>query len=77
MAVNVYASDYTVVDGCVLTLADTRVRAGALEGMKEIAAALRAGDAPRAGRAMLNQLERARHALVDRTNIETPTMTGG
>lgn len=61
----------------VLTLADTRVRAGALEGMKEIAAALRAGDAPRAGRAMLNQLERARHALVDRTNIETPTMTGG
>jgi len=55
----------------VLTLADGTVRAGALEGMKRIAAALSAGDAAGAGRAMLEQLERAKRALVDRMDIAT------
>ncbi len=55
----------------VLTLADTAVRAGALAGMQQIASALCAGDAAAAGRAMLEQLERAKRALVDRMDIET------
>ena len=61
----------------VLTLADAAVRAGALAGMKEIAAALRAGDGAGAGRAMREQLERARRALVDRMRIETAVVNGG
>jgi DNA-binding GntR family transcriptional regulator len=61
----------------VLTLADTKVRSGALEGMKEIAGALRAGDARRAGRAMLEQLERARRALAERMNFESRAVTSG
>ena len=55
----------------VLTLADTAVRAGALEGMQQIAAALSAGNAAAAGRAMLGQLERAKRALVDRMDVAT------
>ena len=46
-----------------LTLADSDVRAGALAGMREIAAAVRAGDAAEAARAMQAQLERAKRAL--------------
>lgn len=55
----------------VLTLADPDVRAGALEGMKQIASALCSGDAAAAGRAMLEQLERAKRALVDQMDIAT------
>ena len=55
----------------LLTLADPAVRAGALEGMTRIAAALRTGDAAAAGRAMLEQLERARRALVERMDVAT------
>jgi DNA-binding GntR family transcriptional regulator len=61
----------------LLTLADTAVRAGALAGMKEIAAALRAGDGAAAGKAMREQLERARRALVDQMTIEAPVVNGG
>ena len=55
----------------VLTLADTAVRAGALAGMQQIASALCAGEAAAAGCAMLEQLERAKRALVERKDIET------
>lgn len=74
-AIGVYADHVRSLR--VLTLADNAVRAGALEGMKEIAAALRAGNARDAGRAMREQLERARRALVDRMNIETAALNGG
>lgn len=74
-AIGVYADHVRYLR--VLTLADTAVRAGALEGMQEIAAALRAGNAADAGRAMLEQLERARRALVSRMDLETLAMNGG
>jgi len=74
-AIGVYADHVRYLR--VLTLADNAVRAGALEGMKEIAAALRAGDAAEAGRAMLEQLERARRALASRMDTETLAVNGG
>ncbi len=74
-AIGVYADHVRYLR--VLTLADTAVRAGALEGMKEIAAALRSGDAVNAGRAMREQLERARRALASRKDIELSAMNGG
>ncbi len=74
-AIGVYADHVRYLR--VLTLADTAVRAGALEGMKEIAAALQAGNATGAGRAMREQLERARRALATRMDTETLAMNGG
>lgn len=74
-AIGVYADHVRYLR--VLTLADTAVRAGALEGMKEIAAALQAGDATGAGRAMREQLERARRALANRMDTEALAMNGG
>ncbi|MCC6609715.1 MAG: GntR family transcriptional regulator [Burkholderiales bacterium] len=55
-----------------LTLADSDVRAGALAGMREIAAALRAGDAAEAARAMQAQLERAKRALLPHARADAP-----
>jgi DNA-binding GntR family transcriptional regulator len=46
-----------------LTLSDGTVRAGALAGMREIRAALAAGDARAAAQAMGHQLDRAERAL--------------
>jgi len=60
----------------VLTLADPDVRTGALAGMREIAAALRAGDAPEAARAMQAQLERAKRALLPHAQVDAPAMAG-
>lgn len=74
-AIGVYADHVRYLR--VLTLADTAVRAGALEGMKEIAATLQAGNAAGAGRAMREQLERARRALATRMDTETLAMNGG
>jgi len=74
-AIGVYADHVRYLR--VLTLADATVRAGALEGMKEIAAALQAGNAASAGRAMREQLERARRALATRMDMETLAMNGG
>jgi DNA-binding GntR family transcriptional regulator len=74
-AIGVYADHVRYLR--VLTLADTAVRAGALEGMKEIAAALQAGNAAAAGQAMREQLERARRALATRMDTESLAMNGG
>jgi DNA-binding GntR family transcriptional regulator len=74
-AIGVYADHVRYLR--VLTLADTDVRAGALEGMKEIAAALQAGNAAAAGQAMREQLERARRALATRMDTESLAMNGG
>jgi DNA-binding FadR family transcriptional regulator len=45
--------------------------------MKEIAAALQAGNAAAAGQAMREQLERARRALATRMDTESLAMNGG
>ncbi|MCZ7565402.1 MAG: GntR family transcriptional regulator [Burkholderiales bacterium] len=59
-----------------LTLADAAVRAGALAGMREIAQALRAGDTESAARAMHQQLERAKRALMPYARSEAPAAGG-
>jgi DNA-binding GntR family transcriptional regulator len=74
-AIGVYADHVRYLR--VLTLADTAVRAGALDGMQEIAAALRQGNTADAARAMLGQLERARRALANRSAAEALAVNGG
>ncbi len=74
-AIGVYADHVRYLR--VLTLADTAVRTGALEGMKEIAVALRQDNSADASRAMLGQLERARRALAKRSDAETLVLNGG